>query len=129
MTRTFGRVSCAVLCAWMATSLVVGAQSPDRRPKLIVLLMVDQMRGDYVDKFRAQWTGGLQRLLASGAWFRQADYPYFDTVTCAGHTTVGTGTLPWTHGMGMNRWWGRSRNVEVPGSEGPSAVPVSSAHA
>ncbi len=46
------------------------------RPKLIVLLVVDQMRGDYVDKFRGQWSGGLQRMLEEGAWFRDAAYPY-----------------------------------------------------
>ena len=50
--------------------------------------MVDQMRGDYVDKFQHQWTSGLQRLVTDGAWFRQADYPYFNTVTCAGHAIV-----------------------------------------
>ena len=52
------------------------AQGSDRRPKLIVLLMVDQMRGDYIDRFQRQWTGGLHRLLTNGAWFRQAHYPY-----------------------------------------------------
>ena len=87
--------------------------------------MVDQMRGDYVDRLRGQWTGGLQRLLTSGAWFRQADYPYFETVTCAGHATVGTGTLPSTHGMVMNSWWDRMRNVEVPCTEDRTVAPVS----
>src|SRR5260370_27194017 len=38
------------------------------RPKLVVLLVVDQMRGDYVDKFLPQWTGGLRRLVKEGAW-------------------------------------------------------------
>ena len=126
MTRTLHRgvVAVVVRLSWRR-HCVVHAQSLDRRPKLIVLLMVDQMRGDYVDKFRGQWTGGLQRLLTSGAWFRQVDYPYLDTVTCAGHATVGTGTLPWTHGMVMNSWWDRSRNVEVPCTEDRSVAPVS----
>src|SRR5262245_65859451 len=106
-------------------SLAVTAQVPGRRPRLIVLLMVDQMHADYVEKFGHQWSGGLRRLVSSGAWFRQADYHYFDTVTCAGHTTVGTGTLPWTHGMVMNSWWDRSRNVEVPCTEDRSAAPIS----
>src|SRR6266478_5609694 len=43
---------------------------PSARPKLVVLLVVDQMRGDYVDKFKGQWTGGLKRLVQEGAWFR-----------------------------------------------------------
>jgi predicted AlkP superfamily pyrophosphatase or phosphodiesterase len=125
VTKTFRRGASVAVCVCTLSSLIGYAQSLDRRPKLIVVLMVDQMRGDYADKFRGQWTGGLQRLLTSGAWFRQADYPYFDTVTCAGHATVGTGALPWTHGMVMNSWWDRARNVEVPCTEDRSATPVS----
>jgi predicted AlkP superfamily pyrophosphatase or phosphodiesterase len=63
------------------------------KPKLVVLISVDQMRGDYVDKFRHQWTRGLHRLISEGAWFRQADYPYYTTVTCAGHASISTGTV------------------------------------
>ena len=82
-------------------------------PKLIVLVVVDQMRGDYVDKFQHQWTGGLKRLVTEGAWFRQADYPYFVTVTCAGHFSVGTGTVPSVHGMIQNQWWERGATKYV----------------
>src|SRR5258708_13158815 len=64
------------------------------KPKLVVLLVVDQMRGDYVDKFRGQWTGGLKRLLTEGAWFRAAAYPYAATETCPGHSTISTGSFP-----------------------------------
>ena len=54
------------------------AQAPRPRPvagapQLLVLLVVDQMRGDYIDKFQHQWSQGLRRLVADGAWFRQAD--------------------------------------------------------
>ena len=45
------------------------------KPKLVVLISVDQMRGDYIDRFRHQWSKGLHRLVTDGAWFRQADYP------------------------------------------------------
>lgn len=77
------------------------------RPKLVVLLVVDQMRGDYVDKFRGQWKGGLKRLVEEGAWFRNAAYPYAATETCVGHSTISTGALPATHGMVANAWWDR----------------------
>jgi predicted AlkP superfamily pyrophosphatase or phosphodiesterase len=77
------------------------------RPKLVVLLVVDQMRGDYVDKFLGQWTGGLKRLVEEGAWFRDAAYPYAATETCVGHATVSTGAFPATHGMVANAWWDR----------------------
>jgi predicted AlkP superfamily pyrophosphatase or phosphodiesterase len=80
---------------------------PSSRPKLIVLLVVDQMRGDYVEKFKGQWTGGLKRLLQEGAWFRAAAYPYAATETCPGHATISTGALPATHGIVANAWWDR----------------------
>jgi predicted AlkP superfamily pyrophosphatase or phosphodiesterase len=76
----------------------------DGRPKLVVLISIDQMRGDYIDRFRHQWTKGLHRLITEGAWFRQADYPYYNTVTCAGHASISTGTVPAVHGMVLNQW-------------------------
>jgi predicted AlkP superfamily pyrophosphatase or phosphodiesterase len=77
------------------------------KPKLVVLLVVDQMRADYVDKFLPQWTGGLKRLVEEGAWFRDAAYPYAATETCVGHATISTGAFPATHGMVANGWWDR----------------------
>jgi len=77
------------------------------RPKLVVLLVVDQMRGDYVDRFMGQWTGGLKRLVEEGAWFREAAYSYAATETCVGHATISTGAFPATHGMIANAWWDR----------------------
>jgi predicted AlkP superfamily pyrophosphatase or phosphodiesterase len=81
-----------------------------RAPKLIVLISIDQMRGDYIDKFRHQWSKGLKRLITEGAWFRQADFPYYNTVTCAGHASISTGTVPAVHGMVLNQWWERDNS-------------------
>lgn len=78
------------------------------RPKLVVLLSIDQMRGDYVDQYGHQWSKGLKRLITEGAWFRQADYPYYTTVTCPGHASISTGTVPAVHGMVENQWWDRA---------------------
>ena len=41
--------------------------------------------------------------------FENARYPYLNTLTCAGHSTIGTGALPHTHGMITNTWWERER--------------------
>jgi predicted AlkP superfamily pyrophosphatase or phosphodiesterase len=86
---------------------------PLERPKLVVLIVVDQMRGDYVDKFLSQWSGGLKRLVKEGAWFRDAAYPYAATETCVGHSTISTGALPATHGMIANAWWDRETQKMV----------------
>jgi predicted AlkP superfamily pyrophosphatase or phosphodiesterase len=90
-----------------AQSKLVAAVKSPAKPKLVVLLVVDQMRGDYVDKFLPQWTGGLKRLVEEGAWFRDAAYPYAATETCVGHATISTGAFPATHGMVANAWWDR----------------------
>jgi predicted AlkP superfamily pyrophosphatase or phosphodiesterase len=94
------------------TAAPKASQAP-ARPKLVVLLVVDQMRGDYVDKFLGQWTGGLKRLVEEGAWFRDAAYPYAATETCVGHATISTGAFPATHGMVANGWWDRELGKSV----------------
>ena len=78
------------------------------RPKLVVLLAVDQLRGDYLQLYGARFRGGLKRLTTEGAWFTRAAYPYLNTVTCAGHATIGTGTLPYRHGMILNQLYDRA---------------------
>jgi predicted AlkP superfamily pyrophosphatase or phosphodiesterase len=90
------------------------------RPQLVVLLVVDQMRGDYVDKFQGQWTGGLKRLVQEGAWFREAAYPYAATETCVGHATISTGALPTTHGIVANAWWDRDSQKMVTCTSDPN---------
>jgi predicted AlkP superfamily pyrophosphatase or phosphodiesterase len=116
----------ALVCTFPSlTGAQTTAQAPPRRsiapkasqapakPKLVVLLVVDQMRADYVDKFRGQWTGGLKRLVEEGAWFRDAAYPYAATETCVGHATISTGAFPATHGMISNEWWDRELQKSV----------------
>src|SRR5467141_3142586 len=96
-----------------ARAVVPKASKAPASPKLVVLLVVDQMRGDYVDKFLGQWTGGLKRLVEEGAWFRDAAFPYAATETCVGHATISTGAFPATHGMVANAWWDRKEQKMV----------------
>ncbi|SVE44013.1 uncharacterized protein METZ01_LOCUS496867, partial [marine metagenome] len=84
------------------------SKAQSESPKLVVLLVVDQMRADYLDRFQHHWTSGLKRLIDEGAWFRQAAYPYFQTNTCVGHATIATGSLPETHGIIGNNWYDRA---------------------
>jgi predicted AlkP superfamily pyrophosphatase or phosphodiesterase len=94
-------------------------------PKLVVVLVVDQMRAEYVDQLKDRWTGGFRRLLDQGAWFKKAAYPYLNTVTCAGHSTVSTGTFPATHGMILNAWWDRDSSQVVSCTSDPKVTLVS----
>jgi predicted AlkP superfamily pyrophosphatase or phosphodiesterase len=97
------------------------AKTAIRKPKLVVMLVVDQMRADYVDKFQGQWTGGLKRLVKEGAWFHEAAYPYAATETCVGHATISTGAFPAAHGMIANSWWDREAGKTVTCTADPNA--------
>lgn len=111
--RAFHRVLVAAVTAVVAATLALPAQSRAPKPTLIVLLVVDQMRGDYVDRFQHEWTGGFHRLLTEGARFTRVDYPYFNTVTCAGHATISTGTYPSVHGMIEDGWFDRATATNI----------------
>ncbi len=77
------------------------------RPTLLVLVVVDQMRAEYLTRYSTPWTGGLRRLVDEGARYEQTFYPYLNTVTCVGHATLGTGAWPKTHGIILNQWYRR----------------------
>ena len=100
---------------WLAASLLLAGMTitpvhaSAEPPRLVVVLVIDQMRSDYIDRYQHQWHAGLKWLLTEGAWFRRAAYPYLGTVTCPGHATISTGTFPAQHGMILNDWWDRER--------------------
>ena len=89
------------------------ARAQPQAPGLVVLLVADQLRADYLDIYKHRWRRGFRTLLDEGAWFTHAEYPYLNTATCAGHVTIGTGALPRTHGIVLNRWWERSEQRAV----------------
>ena len=109
----------------VALIAITASAATSTAPKLAVIIVVDQMRADYVDDFKADWTGGLKRMVSEGAWFRQAAYPYLSTVTCPGHATVATGAFPHRHGVFQNVWWNRESSSQVTCTADASATPVS----
>lgn len=90
-------------------STATAANAAADPPKLLVIVVVDQMRAEYLTRFGSRFTGGFRRLLDDGAVFDENYYPYLNTVTCAGHATIGTGALPKTHGAILNQWYDRSQ--------------------
>ncbi len=94
-----------LLTALILACAALAAPAAQQRPRLVVIVVVDQFRADYLNTFAAHWRGGFRTLLAEGAVFRRAAYPYLHTDTCAGHFTISTGTLPSTHGMIADTWW------------------------
>lgn len=89
--------------------------APDQppRPTLLIMLVVDQMRFEYLERYGHAWTHGLKRLLTGGASFDRTFYPYLNTVTCAGHATIATGAYPYRHGVIMNEWFARAQGRTI----------------
>ena len=94
-------------------------------PRLLVTVVVDQLRADYLQQFNKHWKNGFRTLLDQGMVFENARYPYLVTVTCAGHATIGTGALPHKHGMINNTWWQRKERVLTVCSSDPATTEIS----
>ena len=81
-------------------------ESGQPRVKLAVLVVFDQMRGDYLEKWRGLFSNrGFARLQSEGAWFTHCNYPYATTKTASGHASMMTGTCPDRHGIIDNTWF------------------------
>lgn len=78
-------------------------------PKLVVGIVVDQMRNDYIQRYWSRFgEGGFKRLVNEGQYFRNAHYNYVPTYTGPGHASIYTGTSPRYHGIIANDWYDRS---------------------
>src|ERR1700679_3181851 len=68
-------------------------------PKLVVAIVIDQFRYDYLTRFRADYTGGLKRMMDQGADFTNARHEHIPTVTAIGHSTFLSGATPSMSGI------------------------------
>lgn len=112
------------------------------KPKLIVIVIIDQFRGDYLNRFHDEFKGrGFRLFTDEGAWFTNCYYDYANTKTAPGHATIGTGAYTDGHGIETNEWWDTTRAetrkvssvederyqlVDVPASALPSNQPNAS---
>src|SRR5580698_3420163 len=89
---------------------VAHAQAYEAKPKLVVVVVIDQFRGDYLQRYRSELKGrGFNLFLNEGAWFPDCYYNYANTKTAPGHATIGTGAYTDGHGIESNEWWDASR--------------------
>lgn len=87
----------------------VAQNPPAKKPKLIIGIVVDQMRQEYFYKFEDRYSeGGFKRLMKEGFMMKNAHYNYIPTYTGPGHASVYTGTTPATHGIIANNWYVRN---------------------
>ncbi|MBS9524279.1 alkaline phosphatase family protein [Litoribacter alkaliphilus] len=93
---------------WMMTVGFAVAQQESEKPKIVVGIVVDQMRQEYLYKFSDRYTdGGFKKLVKDGFMMQNAHYNYIPTYTGPGHASVYTGATPATHGIIANNWYVR----------------------
>ena len=109
-------LACLVLAACLGcmTAASSDVSGPVNRPRLAVLVVFDQMRGDYLTRWESLFIdNGFRRLMKGGAWFENCHYPYAHTVTAAGHASMLTGCSPDKHGIIGNEWFDRFTGKEI----------------
>ena len=83
-------------------------------PRLIVVLVIDQFRADYLERFRDQYgESGFRTFLDKGAYFTNCFYDYANTSTAPGHATLFTGAYSNGHGIVANEWWDSQKKKSV----------------
>lgn len=87
--------------------------APVPKPKLVVVVVVDQFRYDYLTRFRDDYHFGLNRLLTKGADFTNGFYTQVPTVTAVGHSIMLSGAMPASSGIVANAWFDRAENKVV----------------
>ncbi len=99
------------------------------KPKLVVVLVIDQFRADYLTRFQAQFLpatghggqlGGYEYLMEKGAWFPNGQYSLLQNMTGPGHATILTGAYPYLTGIPINEWFDRSKQQPVYCVEDPA---------
>jgi arylsulfatase A-like enzyme len=82
------------------------ASAYNGRPKLVVVIVIDQFRADYLERYRDQFgEGGFKLFMDHGAYFTNCHYNYANTHTAPGHATLFTGAYTSGHGIMNNEWW------------------------
>ena len=83
------------------------------KPKLIVIVVIDQFRGDQLNRHQAEFKGrGFKLFMNEGAWFTDCYYDYANLKTAPGHATIGTGAYTDGHGIETNDFWDASRSFD-----------------
>jgi predicted AlkP superfamily pyrophosphatase or phosphodiesterase len=111
------RKSVLVLLLWVLPLIAKSSALADvyrAKPKLVAILVIDQFRGDDLDRYRdaLKTPNGFNLFLKRGAYFNSCYFDYANTKTAPGHATIGTGAYTNSHAIGSNEWWDLSRNTE-----------------
>lgn len=123
MRRQFRSAIALLVFGLLAVSAFASAYSA--QPKLVVIVVVDQLRGDLLERYHDDFgEGGFRLLMDQGAWFTSCYYNYATTKTAPGHSTIGTGTYTLGHGILANEWWDPRLRRVVTSVEDENTLPL-----
>src|SRR5947208_3994451 len=107
----------------LVAGLGVGT-APVPKPRLVVVITVDQLRPDYLERYRPQLLGGFATLLKTGASFTDAYQDHAVTETAPGHSTILSGRWPAHTGIIRNTVGVQDQTAPLIGVNGPGASPA-----
>jgi len=109
------------------SNLSYGQSTSAGKPKLLVGIVIDQMRSEQLYKYENKYSeNGFKRILKEGFHYKNAQYNYTPTVTAAGHASIYTGTTPAVHGVIGNSWYDRYKKSYTKSVEDSSETLVGS---
>lgn len=101
-----------ILFSVIVISSIIHAQQ--QRPKLVVGIVVDQMKMEYLYRFSSDFSqNGFKKLLDDGYTFHNMNYNYMPTYTAPGHASLYTGTTPAVHGIVANDWFNKTTGKNI----------------
>ncbi len=104
-------------------SLAFSSIFAQERPKLVVGIVIDQMRYDYLHRYYAKYgDGGFKRLMKQGFLAKNMHYNYVPTETAPGHASIYTGTTPSKHGIVANNWYEKGKDLNCVGDSTQKVV-------
>jgi len=113
------------ISALVGVVLFVQVLMAQNRPKLVVGIVVDQMRQEYLYRYEGKFgQNGFKRLMNEGFMLKNAHYNYVPTETGPGHASIFTGSTPAIHGIVANEWYDRALKIDVNCVNDPNQKPI-----
>ncbi len=103
----FTGISFVLLTFFSTAQTITKTSTINKSPKLVVGIVIDQMRWDYLTRFAPIFksTGGFKRMINDGFSCNNTQIGYTPSITACGHTCIYTGSVPAIHGITGNAWW------------------------
>jgi len=115
------RMKLAAILTFLVLATAAFGSAYQANPKLVVILVIDQFRGDYLERYHEEFgPSGFRMFTDRGAYFPACYYDYANTRTAPGHATIGTGTYTSGHGILANEWWAPSAKKVLSSVDDPA---------